>query len=74
MISIFSSAYLCEQSFLKMKYIKSKYRTNISHEHLQVTLLIEITKFDKNYQEILKDKHFQTFHYVTHHNKIIFYL
>jgi len=48
MISIFSPAYLCEQTFSKTKYVKSKYRTNLSDEHLQATLLIETTKFDAN--------------------------
>jgi hypothetical protein len=46
-ISIFSSMYLCEQTFSKMKYIKSKYRTNFSDERLQATLLIGTTKFDE---------------------------
>ncbi|XP_025420225.1 general transcription factor II-I repeat domain-containing protein 2B-like [Sipha flava] len=62
MISIFSSTYLCEQTFSKMKYVKSKYRTNLSDEHLQATLLIGTTKFDANFQDILKDKQFQTSH------------
>ncbi|XP_025409478.1 general transcription factor II-I repeat domain-containing protein 2B-like [Sipha flava] len=61
-ISIFSSTYLCEQTFSKMKYVKSKYRTNLSDEHLQATLLIGTTKFDANFQDILKDKQFQTSH------------
>ena len=62
MISMFSSTYLCEQTFSKMKYVKSKYRTNLSDEHLKATLLIGTTKFDANYQEISKDKQFQTSH------------
>lgn len=45
-----------------MKYVKSKYRTNLSDEHLQATLLIGTTKFDANYQDILKNKQFQTSH------------
>ncbi|XP_025406820.1 general transcription factor II-I repeat domain-containing protein 2B-like, partial [Sipha flava] len=61
-ISIFSSTYLCEQTFSKMKYVKSKYRTNLSDEHLQATLLIGTKKFDANFQDILKDKQFQTSH------------
>jgi hypothetical protein len=60
--SIFSSTYLCKQTFLKMKYLKSKYRTNLSDEHIQATLLIGITKFDANYEEILKSKQFQISH------------
>jgi len=76
MMSIFSSTYLCEQTFSKMKYVKSKYRTNLSDEHLQATLLIGTTKFDANYQDILKNKQFQTSHLVTYsyHNKTNFEL
>lgn len=60
-LSIFSSTYLCKQTFSKMKYVKSKYRTNISDEHSQATLLIKTTKFDANYQKF-KKKQFQTSH------------
>ena len=45
MMSIFSSTYLCEQTFSKMKYVKSKSRTNLSDKHLQATLLIVTIKF-----------------------------
>jgi len=61
-MSIFSSTYLCEQTFSKMKYVKSKYRTNLSDEHLQATLLIGTAKYGANYQDILKNKQFQTSH------------
>jgi hypothetical protein len=59
MISIFSSTYLCEQMFSKMKYVKSKYRTNLNYEHLQATLLFGTTNVDANYKEILKNKQYQ---------------
>jgi len=74
MTSIFSLTYLWEQTFSKMKYIKSKYRTNLSDEHLQATVLIRTTKFDENYQNILKNKQFQTSHKITYsyHNKTYF--
>jgi hypothetical protein len=47
-----------------MKYVKSKYRNNLSDEHLLVkaTLMFGITKFNVNYQNILNYKQFQTFH------------
>lgn len=41
-----------------MKYFKSKYRANLSDEHLQAMLLIGTTKYDTNYKDILKDKQF----------------
>jgi hypothetical protein len=61
-MSIFSSTYFYEHKFSKMKYVKSKYRTNLSDEHLQATLLIGTTKLDANYKEILKSKQFQISH------------
>lgn len=62
MISMFNSTYLCEQTFSKMKFVKSMYRTNLSDNHLQATLLIGTTKYEANYQDILKDQLFQTSH------------
>lgn len=34
MVSIFGSNYICEQTFSRMKYAKSKYRSTLSHERL----------------------------------------
>ncbi|XP_029342253.1 EPM2A-interacting protein 1-like [Acyrthosiphon pisum] len=51
-MSLFSSTYLCEQTFSKMKYVKYKHRTNLSDENLQATLL---TSYAAN-------KQFQTSH------------
>jgi len=48
--------------FSKVKYVKSKYRSNLSDKNLQATLLIGITKFDANCREILKDEQFQISH------------
>ncbi|PNF43698.1 hypothetical protein B7P43_G14619 [Cryptotermes secundus] len=44
-ISIFGTTYMCEQTFSKMKYIKSKYRANLSDEHLKSLLVISVSKF-----------------------------
>lgn len=52
MISILSSTYLCEQTFSKMKYVKLKYKTSLSDEHLRAALKVRTTKFDLNYHEI----------------------
>ena len=50
----------------KNEIIKSKYKVHLSDKLLQAMLLIGTTKFDANYQEILKDKQFQTSHCVTY--------
>lgn len=38
-----------------MKYVKSKYRNNLRDAHSQAAPLKGSTKFDLNYQDILKD-------------------
>ncbi|MBN3322180.1 GTD2A protein, partial [Atractosteus spatula] len=43
MISVFASTYLCEQTFSKMKYVKPKYRTSLTDEHLKQILILGAT-------------------------------
>jgi hypothetical protein len=62
MFSVFGSTYLCEKTFSNMKYVKSKYRTSLSNEHLNSILIIGITKFEPNLTGILSNKQFQTSH------------
>ena len=52
-ISMFGTT-LCEQTFSRMKYLKSKYRANLSDDHLQSLLLIGVTYFNPNYKGILQ--------------------
>lgn len=52
------------QTFPKIKYSKSKYRTNLDDEHLLATFLVGTTEFDTNYHGILKDKRFRTSRWV----------
>jgi hypothetical protein len=42
------------------KYVKSKYRTSLSHEHLKSVLIIGTTKSEPNVEEILSAKQLQT--------------
>ena len=45
---------MCEQTFSRMKYLKLKYRANLSDDHLQSLLVvIGVTDFNPNYKEIL---------------------
>jgi len=55
-ISIFGTTYVCEQTFSKMHYIKSKHRANLSDEHLRSLLLISVSKHEPQIDEILKTK------------------
>ncbi|PNF20154.1 hypothetical protein B7P43_G00611, partial [Cryptotermes secundus] len=45
---------LCEQTFSQMKYIKSKYRANLSNEHLKSLLVISVSKFEPQFNQILR--------------------
>ncbi|PNF24079.1 hypothetical protein B7P43_G04701 [Cryptotermes secundus] len=53
-ISIFGTTYLRERTFSKMKYIKSKYRANLSNEHLKSLLVISVSKFEPQFNQILR--------------------
>lgn len=55
-----------------MKYIKSKYRYNLSDERSQLTMLIVTIRFNANYKEILKNNQFQTSHSLG--NKLQYFL
>lgn len=62
MFSLFGSTYKCEQTFSKMKFVKSKYRSSLSDEHLKSILMIGTTKFDPKWAEILSGKQMQSSH------------
>jgi hypothetical protein len=47
-ISIFGSTYLCEQTFSKLKYIKSKNRSRLTDLHLENYLQIGLSKLKPN--------------------------
>ena len=55
-ISMFGTTYMCEQTFSRMKYLKSKYRAYLSDDHLQSLVVIGETDFNPNYKEILQKK------------------
>ncbi|PNF15280.1 hypothetical protein B7P43_G01007 [Cryptotermes secundus] len=49
--------------FSQMKYIKSKYRANLSNEHLKSLLVISVSKFEPQFNQILRtQKKFQHSH------------
>jgi hypothetical protein len=61
MFSVFGPITLAKK-ISKMKYVKSKYCTSLSHEHLKSVLITGTTKGEPNIEEISSDKKFQTSH------------
>ncbi|XP_060835347.1 general transcription factor II-I repeat domain-containing protein 2B-like [Rhopalosiphum padi] len=62
-ISVFATTYLCEQTFSKMKYIKSKYRSAMTDKHLESILKIGTSNIQPQFDRILAEKHqFHTSH------------
>lgn len=62
-ISVFSTTYLCEQTFSKMKYIKSKYRSAMTDKHLESILKIGTSNIQPQFDRILAEKRqFHTSH------------
>lgn len=55
-VSIFGTTYMCEQTFSKMKYVKSNYRANFSDDHLKSILTIGSSNLEPDFKEILKSK------------------
>ena len=56
MASVFGTTYVCEQTFSKMKYVKSTRRTRLTDEHLKAILLIGCSNSKPNIDDILKAK------------------
>ena len=63
-LSVFGTTYSsCEQIFSIMKFAKSKYRGNLSDEHLRDILLIQQTKLEVQFDKIMDSKsRFHTSH------------
>jgi hypothetical protein len=55
-ISVFGSTFQCERTFSNMKYVKLQYRSLLTDDHLQTTLMIGNTNFKLQYDEILSHK------------------
>jgi hypothetical protein len=45
MLTVFGSTYMCEQTFSRMKLIKSKFRTRMTNDHLHHCLSMSVTNF-----------------------------
>ena len=56
MASVFRTTYVCEQTFSKMKNVKSENRTRFTDEHLKAILLVQCSNTKPNIEDIMKNK------------------
>ena len=61
-LSLFGSTYVCEQLFSKMKFIKSKYRAQLTHEHLEGLLRLNNTNIPPNIEKLSQNVQHQNSH------------
>jgi hypothetical protein len=47
MLIVFGRSYICEQTFSRMKLIKSKFHTRMANDHLHYCLHISVTNFQQ---------------------------
>ena len=48
--------YASEQTFSKMKYVKSEHQTRLTDEHLKAILMVGCSTSKPNLDDILRDK------------------
>lgn len=56
LLTLFGSTYICEAAFSKMKFIKNKFRSRLTTEHLQDLMSIACTNFTPNFRQIIRNK------------------
>ncbi|KAJ8891227.1 hypothetical protein PR048_010742 [Dryococelus australis] len=62
-LSIFGTTYRCEQTLSLLKFTKSKYRCNLSDQHLRDILFIQQTALESQFDTILaSESKLHTFH------------
>ena len=59
MISLFGSTYSCEQFFSKMKFTKSKHRSQLTNKHLTSQLRVVSTSVRADIDKMCKYKQYQ---------------
>lgn len=62
MFCFFGSTFKCEETFSKLKFVKSKYKSSLSDEHLKYILMIGTTKFNLKWTNNLSSKEMQSSH------------
>ena len=53
LVSVLDNIYLCERAFLKMKLVKSHYKSALTDEHLQLIFVVGYTNFEHHLSEML---------------------
>lgn len=56
LLTLFGSSYVCEAAFSKMNFIKNKFRSRLTDEHLQDLMTIACTNFSPNFGRIILGK------------------
>ena len=62
MISLFGSTYSCEQFFSRMKFTKSKHRSQLTNEHLASQLRVASSSFRADIDQMCKNRQYQVSH------------
>ena len=62
MISLFGSTYSCEQFFSRMKFTKSKHRSQLTNEQLASQLRVASSSFRADIDQMCKNRQYQVSH------------
>ena len=62
MFSVFGSTYICEQTFSKMKLVKSKLRSRHTDEHLHQILRLSVTNVEIDIAKLANKMQHQVSH------------
>ena len=54
LISIFGTTYCCESLYSTMKFVKSKYRSQLTNQHLTELLRTALTNYTPNFKDLTK--------------------
>ena len=56
MASMYWTTYICEQTFSKVKYVKSEHRTRLTDDHLKAILMVGCCTSKPNVDDIMRGK------------------
>lgn len=54
--TMFGSTYVCEAAFSRMTFIKNRYRSRLTDDHLDTLMRISCTNYTPNFKKIVKNK------------------
>jgi len=60
--TLFSSTYICEQTFSRMNYAKCSEESHLTDEYLHFLLRFGVTHFTPNIERLVKEKQAQISH------------